>query len=57
MRYIVSANGASTDPEKIDAAKSWPVPTNVRNLSNFLGLRITDILFQTFLTSPRHFID
>ena len=37
VAHILSAQGVSTDPEKISAAKSWPPPTNVSQLRVFLG--------------------
>ena len=35
--HILSADGVSTDPEKVSAVKSWPPPTNVSELRVFLG--------------------
>lgn len=35
--HIVSQDGVSTDPSKIDAVKSWPRPQNVSELRSFLG--------------------
>lgn len=37
LGHIVSSEGISTDPEKIDAVKSWPKPTNEKELRSFLG--------------------
>lgn len=40
MRYlghIVSVRGVETDPEKIAIIKSWPTPTNLKQLRLFLG--------------------
>ena len=34
----VSGKVMSTDPKKIDAMVSWPVPTSVKALKGFLGL-------------------
>lgn len=35
--HMLSAKGVSTDPEKVSAVKSWPPPTNVSELHDFLG--------------------
>lgn len=35
---MVSAQGVSTDPVKIQAVVQWPVPTNLKQLRGFLGL-------------------
>ena len=35
--HILSAQGVSTDPEKVSAVKSWPLPTNLPQLRVFLG--------------------
>ena len=35
--HIFSAQGVSTDPEKVSAVKSWPPPTNVPQLRVFQG--------------------
>ncbi|PIK53019.1 hypothetical protein BSL78_10080 [Apostichopus japonicus] len=34
---IISEKGVETDPDKLEALKSWPRPTNVRELRSFLG--------------------
>ncbi|KAK7899346.1 hypothetical protein WMY93_020199 [Mugilogobius chulae] len=37
LGHIVSEKGVETDPGKIEALKSWPIPTNLRELRSFLG--------------------
>ncbi len=37
LGHVVSRNGVETDPEKIAALKTWPVPKNLRELRSFLG--------------------
>ena len=37
LGHIVSAEGISTDPEKIRCVQEWPVPQNVAQLQSFLG--------------------
>ena len=34
---MVSGNGVSILPDKLEAVKGWPVPTNVKELQSFLG--------------------
>lgn len=34
--HIVSERGVETDPEKVAALKSWPIPTNLKTLGSFL---------------------
>ena len=37
LGHVVSAEGISTDPAKIERVKDWPVPTNVGDVRSFLG--------------------
>ncbi|XP_076745452.1 retrovirus-related Pol polyprotein from transposon opus [Maylandia zebra] len=37
LGHVVSRNGVRTDPEKISALKTWPVPQTLRELKSFLG--------------------
>lgn len=38
LGHIVSHQGVSTDPAKIDSIKQWPQPQNIKELRSFLGL-------------------
>jgi hypothetical protein len=38
LGHIVSPPGVTTDPEKLEAVKDWPPPTNKHQLRSFLGL-------------------
>ena len=35
---MISADGVSTDPDKIRAVEQWPTPSNVSDVRSFLGL-------------------
>ncbi|KAK7886058.1 hypothetical protein WMY93_025679 [Mugilogobius chulae] len=37
LGHIVSKDGVKTDPEKVAAIKTWPVPQNLKQLKSFLG--------------------
>ena len=37
LGHIVSRDGVKTDPEKINALKTWPSPKNLKELRSFLG--------------------
>ena len=38
LGYVVSRNGVSTDPTKIEAVMKWPTSTNGREVQQFCGL-------------------
>ena len=38
LEHIVSEDGIETDPEKIEAVATWPVPECVRDFRSFIGL-------------------
>ena len=38
LGHVVSDKGVSCDPQKVEAIKSWKVPSNVKELRSFLGL-------------------
>lgn len=35
LGHIVSPNGVSTDQEKVQVVKDWPIPTSVKLLKGF----------------------
>jgi len=38
LGHVVLAQGVSTDPNKIEAVRDWPVPEDVHEVRLFLGL-------------------
>ena len=38
LGHVISAEGISVDPQKIEAIVNWKPPTNVSEVSSFLGL-------------------
>ena len=38
LGHIVSVDGISANPEKVDKVRDWPVPKNAKELHSFLGL-------------------
>lgn len=37
LGHVISSEGVSTDPGKIEAVSQWPLPTSVTELRSFLG--------------------
>ncbi|MEM7032008.1 MAG: reverse transcriptase family protein, partial [Chloroflexota bacterium] len=38
LGHVVSAEGVSVDPSKVETVKCWPVPRTVKQLATFLGM-------------------
>ncbi|XP_070036260.1 uncharacterized protein [Nicotiana tomentosiformis] len=38
LGHFITVEGVSTDPQKVEAVKEWPLPTNVKQLRRFLRL-------------------
>jgi len=38
LGHVFSATGMAVDPNKTQAVQEWPTPTNVKDVSQFLGL-------------------
>ena len=38
LGHVLSADGISANPDKVDKVKDWPVPTNPKELQSYLGL-------------------
>ena len=39
LGHVVSADGIAVSSDKIKAVSEWPVPTTVREIQSFMGLR------------------
>lgn len=38
LRHVIGAEGVATDPAKVEAVQTWPIPISVRAVRGFLGL-------------------
>jgi hypothetical protein len=38
LGHFITKEGVSTDPNKIQAVSSWPLPSSIKQLRGFLGL-------------------
>lgn len=38
LGHILTKDGVSTDPNKVQIMKEWPIPKNLKQLKGFLGL-------------------
>jgi hypothetical protein len=38
LGHVVSADGTTTDPAKIESVTNWPIPKNVSQVRSFIGL-------------------
>ena len=38
LGHVVSGEGVSVDPNKVQAVKGWPTPKSVTEIRSFLGL-------------------
>ena len=48
LGHVVSGDGVSPHPEKMEAVRTWPVPQNVMELQSFLG-------FSSYYGNPKFF--
>jgi hypothetical protein len=40
LGHIISEDGITVDPEKIEAIREWPAPKNVTEVISFMGLTV-----------------
>ena len=40
LGHVLSANGISANPEKVEKVKTWPVPKNIKEVQSFLELAL-----------------
>jgi hypothetical protein len=40
LGHIISVEGITMDPEKIEAIRGWPMPNNVTEVRSFMGLLV-----------------
>ncbi|KAL5565984.1 hypothetical protein UlMin_029148 [Ulmus minor] len=52
LGHVVSKDGISVDPAKIDAVSKWPAPTNVTEIRSFLGLADFQELKKRLTSAP-----
>jgi len=38
LGHVISKEGVSVDPSKVEAVVNWPRPTNITKVRNFLGM-------------------
>src|SRR5947209_190278 len=38
LSHIISAQGITTNPKKVETIQAWPAPLNLKELQSFLGL-------------------
>ena len=45
LGHVLSADGISANPEKVEKVRDWPVPSNAKELHSFLGFASYDCQF------------
>ena len=46
LGHLISREGISTDPSKIDKVANWSEPTSTKEIQQFLGFTTTDVSFK-----------
>ncbi|KAL0156998.1 hypothetical protein M9458_048244, partial [Cirrhinus mrigala] len=52
LGFVISSQGVAMDPQKLEAVRSWPLPTSLKQLQRFLGASAQ--LQHLSLLSPNH---